>query len=342
MPTPINISASRGAAILGLSAWKTPVQVWLEIMEAREPGFCTAHNYELPIFEDSPALRWGRTFESAIIELAEKKRSENIEIKIIDREKFYDKNFMTCHIDGRYYCSEVLHEGKTTSDFYFREHFGEPGTDKVPVEYQIQCQHQMLCTGAKKVILSVLVFPRRPEEWEKLNIKPEYDKDKKQYFLMHYYNEGYFYILSPVTWARILFQMGYFHQYHINAHPELQTLMLEKYRVFWENHILTGIPPEPKIYDDIRALVRDPIGTIVTDENIERLMAEYKNIGEEISQSGPLAKRREQIKVSVLDWMRSASVTLDDDSTDKWLLRDNTGRKIVSYGKDKNGRLGFR
>jgi predicted phage-related endonuclease len=39
MPTPINISASRGAAILGLSDYQTPVQVWLQIMESRDPGF---------------------------------------------------------------------------------------------------------------------------------------------------------------------------------------------------------------------------------------------------------------------------------------------------------------
>ena len=332
MPLPINISASRGAAILGLSAWSTPVQVWLQIMESRYPGFCEKHNYQLPEFEYNAAMRWGHAFESSIIELAENK----IGIEIVEREQLYTKDFLTCHIDGRYHIGDVLHEGKTTNFRYYRENFGEPGTDRVPVEYQIQCQHQMICTGAEKVILSVLVFPRMVTDFEEMGINVEQDSTGD------YWIKSDTFVNLCTVWARVLNEMGFFHQYEIIANRDLQSLMIEKYNDFWNNHVLTGIPPEAKSYDDIRALVREPIGTIIANDEIVRLMSEFKNIGSEISTTGPLAKRREQIKVDVLKYMASAGAVIDDESCDKFILRDNTGKKIASYGHNKNGIFIFR
>ena len=331
MPLPINISASRGAAILGLSQYQTPVSVWLNIMESRQPGFCAEHNYELPVFDDSAALRWGRSFEYAVTELAEMKQNN----KIINREKLSHANleYITCHQDGQYEQGErdpwekILHEGKTTSAFYFRDHFGEPGTDQVPMEYQIQCQHQMICTGAEEVILSVLIFPRRVEELEEIGWEVWQDTNKNFMLRNNISND----VALTVDWAVILNQLGYFHQFHIHALPELQNLMLIHYRDFWENHVLTGIPPEPKTYDDIKALCPVAAGTIIGDEEIERFAAEYKNITSEIGTSGPLYKRKEQIRVEILKRMRNADKTMDEDSEKKWVLRSRDGKKLFQY-----------
>lgn len=342
MATPINISASRGAAILGLSKWKTPVQTWIEIMEARQPGFCEKNNYELPVFEYNAVMRWGHAFEDAVIELSEQKSG----YKITDRERYYTFiEYITCHIDGEYFIPKTagitqLHEGKTASYFYWKDNFGEPGTDKIPIEYQIQCQHQMICTGAEKVILSVLVFPKRVEEWEEMGW--EIIHSSVAYPLGCYLLSNKNIQINPFDWAKTLDQMGYFHQYEINAHPELQKNMIEKYTEFWNNYIIPGKEPIPQTYDDIKALCREPLGTIIADENIERLMAEYKNIKSEISGSGPLSKRTEQIKVQVLNYMRKEESTLDDDTTDKWILRNRQGQKIGSYGKNKKGSFVFR
>ena len=397
MSTPINISASRGAAILGLSSWKTSVQSWLEIMEARQPGFCKKHGYEMPEFEETAAIRWGNAFESAIIELAERMQDD----KIIDREMFLKKyDCITCHIDGKYLMqgckkgkpdeiikpidyndidwrkkySIFLHEGKTTSFYYWKDNFGDPGTDKISVEYQIQTQHQMICTGAEKAILSVLVFPRRVEEWEEMGWMPTQETyNKKNYFLK---NNKEYQIIDPKYWAIYLDQMGYFHQYIIAPHPELQQKMIEKYTEFWNENVLKEIPPEPQDYADIKALCPEPIGTILADyklkckkcnhewrsyfrdeicpecnsdkeeitvlENIAGMMSEYKNIKSEISKSGELGKRADQIKVQILDYMRNSGYTEDDESKDKWILRTQDGKKIASYGRNKKGILTFR
>ena len=343
MSTPINISASRGAAILGLSKWKTPVQVWLEIVESREPGFCAKNNYELLVKEENPSMRWGTAFESAIIELAKMKEG----CIIHNQEKYFNKHIhkgnkreeqvITCHIDGQFSeTGQPLHEGKTTTLFYFADNFGEDGTDQVPMEYQIQCQHQMICTGADKVILSVLVFPKRPEEWEDKN------------WIVKIHNNEWIMVdgngitHNQISWAKTLSEMGFFHQFTITAHPKLQKSMMKHYSDFWFNNVLKQIPPDPINIDDIKLLCREPVGTIIADENIERQLSELENIKTEIGQGGSLSKRAAQIKLSILEYMRSAEKTIDTESDKKWILRGSDGKKLATYGKNKNGEMYFR
>ena len=344
MSLPINISASRGAAILGLSKYQTPVQVWLQIMESRNPGFCAKNNYQLPVVEDNPSMRWGSAFESAIIELAERKSGND---KIEEHEKYFfeplkkgkklESEVITCHIDGRYRHRTVIHEGKTTTLFYFADNFGEDGTDQVPIEYQIQCQHQIICTGAEKVILSVLVFPKRPEEWEEMGIKFYIAHDSNTYIATKD-NFG----LTISSWAHALDQMGFFHQFTITANAKLQKSMIKHYSDFWFNNVLKAVPPEPIDISDIKLLCREPVGTIIADENIERQINELDNIKSEIGKGGSLAKRADQIKLSVLEYMRGAEKTLDQESDKKWILRGSDGKKLASYYSDKNGNMIFR
>jgi len=305
---PSGISASRGAAILGLSKWSTPVEVWLKIMEEREPGFCEANGYEKPEHETNMVLEMGLAFEDAVCTLAAKKVEYGAEIW--KREKFSQHTvleYVTCHQDGEYINCEThgtLHEGKTTSIFYYRDNFGEPGTDRIPQEYAVQVQHQMLCTGIDECILSVLVFPFRQDTIEEIPA-------------------------DPLKWAAILDEMGYFHQYHIQADPELQNKMLEKYRKFWERHVLTGKPPRARTYRDIRRLVKAPQGTIVATKQLERWSSEYKDIGEEIALAN---KRKAELKTNILEFMRTrADVPIDDESVERWILRDRKGRRLHSY-----------
>lgn len=356
MPTPINISASRGASILGISNWKTQVETWLEIKEARDPGFCEKNGYELPVFQDNPQLRWGKAFEDSIVELAESKAG----IKINAREKLFAykiTNLMssndiaqlnpmiTCHIDGWYGVkkNEPLHEGKTTSAYYFRENFGEPGTDKVPVEYQVQCQHQMACTGAKEVILSVLVFPNRVDDWEEMGWIPE---EGSYWTLERYENDNYMKSIDSIEisdWAKTLNEMGYFHQYHIKRNDDVIDKMISKYTEFWERYIIRNEIPEISGMNDIKKLFREPIGTVVATEQIERWNSEEKMLNDEIKE---LKKRADQLKSLQLEYLMECSKAdnyeIDDDSQEKIVLRGIDGRKLHSYGKDKSGKLVFR
>lgn len=343
MPIPVNISASRGAKILGISKWGTPVDVWLEIMEGLEPGFCAKNNYELPEFPDNASIRWGLAFEDAIVKLAEDKADE----KIVDRELLYTHSkydFITCHIDGKYFIINPLrlHEGKTTTIFSYNAEWGEPGTDRVPLDYRVQTEHQALCTGAKEIIISVLVFPRRPEEWEEMGWIPELSNDGESTYNLNKYdknnNAEFSEEINPCQWAEIFAQAGYFHQYTIKADCALQTMMLDYYVNWWEKHVINKIPPEPKTVSDVKKLIKEPVGTIICPEELERWAKEYKMWNEEISRA---TKRKEQIKTHFLKYghkMQGAGNNpKDDDSVEKWIFQNEYGEKLFSYNGKRFG-----
>lgn len=334
--TPIGLSASRGAAILGLSKWSTPFEVWQKISESRQPGFNEKHGYKYPEYEESSVMRWGKAFENSVIRLAEEATGK----KIKDREKLYSVEYsnlvdkiedldpiITCHIDGWYGSgdTEPLHEGKTAGFFYYKDNFGKPGTDKIPRIYQIQTQHQMLCTGADEVIVSVLVFPKSVDEWEKEGV--EVKRNFSGGWFLHTENH----IISINDWARVLYEMGYWATYPIKRNQPLINLMIKKYTAFWKDHVLTGIPPKSQTYDDIKRMTPEPVGTIIATPQLERWAVEYKEIGKETSDTGPLNKRRQQLKVLILDWMRAQDSVIDDDSRERTLLMDSRGHKLISF-----------
>lgn len=340
---PIGISGSRAAAILGMSPWATPFSVWQDIMEGRTPGFNAGRKYDYEAFEGNASTRWGLAFEDAIIKLAEGKASEIID----NREKEYKHkklDYVTCHIDGNYHLytpldRHKLHEGKTTTAYGFGDKWGDPGTDKIPIEYQIQVQHQMLCTGADSVIVSVLVFPKRPDDWEEMGMRIEEFEDGTYGITSDSMNGK---CNDPMFFASALLAMGYFHQYTVPANHDLQQLMLHKYREWWTKYVLAETPPEPANYADIRAMITEPVGTIIVNDDTARWFKEYKSIGSEIGSGGNLAKRRDQLKVLILKNARALESTLDDESTDKWIFRDDQGNKLGSYGRTAKGTMVFR
>ena len=249
---PNGISASRAAAVLGLSEYQTQVSVFQLIMEEREPGWNEKHGFVLPAPPDNAAIRWGTAFESAVTGLAEKAAGQ----RIAGRERFFsigfdgkrgkaggrDKHPLSCHVDGIYKGDFILHEGKTASSFMFREKWGKPGTDRVPEGYYCQAQHQMICTGAEQVIVSVLVFPETPEAWDGMGWEAYQDFkrpgkgkwmlrriDKRHDMPDEDYDVVDIESRSPEKWAAVLAEMGFFHRYPVPAKPSLHAAMIERY-----------------------------------------------------------------------------------------------------------------
>jgi len=314
---PIGISASRGAAILGLSNYKSPVAAWIELCEQRRPGFCEERGYALPEHADSAAIRFGHAFEYAVIRLAEEhvtSINDNGSIGINDREKFFQRDFMTCHLDG-IYSSGKIHEGKTTNLRTFRANWGDPGTDQIPREYQVQVQHQMLCSGIDNAIVSVLVFPLMADEMESAGFDMSYTH----------------------TLARSLQQIGLFHQYHVTKNERVQNLLIEKYTDFWNNYVLPEICPPVTIYDDVKLLIPSPTGEILATDRLEELATEYGQIA---SQVDVLKSRQDEIKTEFARVISEAPKQAGEP--DKISIYGSAGRKIASYNRDKRGNCTLR
>ena len=322
--TPIGISASRGAAILGLSKYKSPLVAWLEIMEARKPGFCQLKGYTKPERIDPFAeplnpktapLRWGLAFEGAICDIV-----GNVE----NREKAFqhpDHDFITCHIDGLK--NGRLQENKTAFDMAYKMGWGELGSDMIPIDYAVQVQHQMMCSGIKNTDVNVLVFPRSQAEFEKLGYMVDLD-DNCLYKGSKAYSK-----LDFVNWLSIL---GYFHHYHVESSPSAQKDILERYFYFWNENVLKEIEPPVKGYDDIKWLIPSPEGEIEADKEMSELWSELVDIEAE-ADSGK--KRVEQIKDEFAKYVQYKT---PKDSAEKGKLNCYYGsRKLFSISRPKPG-----
>jgi len=370
----IGISAGKGATILSkeFNPYQTEFSIWQGWIEKIHPGINSDMGFIMPERPDGPALRWGLAFEDAICKLAEEKH----ETEIIDKETFWhnkDNVSILGYIDGAY--NDIsgnylkLHEGKTTSFFYWKNNFGEPGTGRVPASYQIQCQHYMILTGAAETILSVLVFPKRVDEFEKegwtTNNLNELVKLNDMYACVD--------IINPTNWAKTLDEMGYFHQYKIQANTRLQKMMLRAYHEWWKKYIIGCIPPEPENYDDIIRMCNAPVGTIICyDEDLcNRKTSVYKEINSDIKK---LNQDKSDIRLDVLNYARNNThqtvqtcpvdrhmtyelctgqcgldrciigdkvSAIDENSKDKWLILTPDGKKVASWS-NKNGKFSFR
>lgn len=341
---PIGISASRGASVLGESPYESQFEIWQIIQEQREPGFNEARGFKLPEFKENAFIRFGRAFEDSIIDLAEKKYNVN---PIRMREKFFTHKkykFITAHIDGAYLKPKkrkikYLHEGKTTFDWVFKTKWGNPGSDIIPIEYFIQGQHQMLCTGADYVIFSVLVFPKSAIDWENEDIQIYYNNSN--YYLKLGFEKDFHFVDCKV-WARYLNQMGFFHQFTIKRDDRIIEGMLDAYNDFWHDNILEKKEPEGKTYEDLKRIITNPFGSIIINEKIEDMIYEYKDINKELSKSGIMAKRKEQLKALILDESRKLDKVLDDESKSKIIFYNQKGDKMAAYGINKNGSTYFK
>jgi hypothetical protein len=247
---------------------------------------------------------------------------------VIEREKLYTHpgyEFLTAHIDGRFRKSGKLLENKTTSAFYFKDNFGEPGTDQVPLSYQLQCQLQLMVTGASECILNVLVFPKRVDDWVSEGWTPTLGKDGKTWSLV-----GNGRKLAPIAWASTLDAMGYFHSFVITPNHALQDDMIAAAKDFWNVHIIGEEIPTAENYGDIRRKYREPVGTVVATDQLEEYSREYKDIGKEMTQ---ISKRKDQLKTLLVQGMADGGAVVDKDSEDRWILRDKTGKKLHSFTK---------
>jgi putative phage-type endonuclease len=142
------IGGSDIGAILGLSRFKTPLEVWME-----KTGKETKKADSLP-------LRFGSFAEDFVAN--EYSRATGFEL--LHDESIYlhlEHSYMSAHID-RFVLGDQdalipnrILECKTASPFTFGD-WGEIGSDEVPMSYLCQCIWYMAITGIDKTDLAVL------------------------------------------------------------------------------------------------------------------------------------------------------------------------------------------
>lgn len=134
------IGGSDAGAVLGISPWKTPLQVYMDKVGATDP------------IQDNDSMFWGRTLEPVIRQRYADVTNRKVVVPdtLITHPKF---EFMIGNLDGITSDNRVL-EIKTARS---AEGWGEPGSNEIPDSYMIQVQHYMLITAIPVADVAVLI-----------------------------------------------------------------------------------------------------------------------------------------------------------------------------------------
>jgi putative phage-type endonuclease len=148
-----HIGSSDIAAVIGISPFKTAMQLYEEKLGISEPEY----NPEKEI-----RLKRGTRFEPLIVAQYEEEYYAEIVAKNV-RYTHPEYEFLAAEIDaeqdmtGGMRLGEIMNvEIKSASSFMSKK-FGEQGTDDIPDYYAAQVTYGMLCTGRKNARLVVLL-----------------------------------------------------------------------------------------------------------------------------------------------------------------------------------------
>lgn len=245
------IGGSDIGAILGISKYRTPLEVWME-----KTGKETK-------VQDSLPLRFGSFAE----EFVASEYSKATGVALLHDESIYIHHkypYMSAHIDrfvlgdGEKLPPTKILECKTANPFA-QSNWGEAGSDQVPMSYLAQCVWYMAITAIEKTDLAVL------------------------------------------------FGNSDFRIYQIERDLELEKLILEKAREFWQNHVLTDVAPAAQTTSDYQTLFKKeaPGKTIEANAQTLELLGRLQILNQNIQiQEDEVC----QIKKLIMEQMQDAQI----------------------------------
>jgi putative phage-type endonuclease len=135
------IGGSDAPAVMGMSKWKTPLDVFLE------------KRGEAPEVLDSEPMKWGRLLEPIVRQEYAERSGQVVRLAPNEVIRAPHLPFMLCTPDGVTENGR-LYEGKCART---SEGWGEPGTDEIPEAYLIQVQHSLIVTKLSVADVAVLI-----------------------------------------------------------------------------------------------------------------------------------------------------------------------------------------
>jgi len=139
----LGIGGSDVGAILGLSPWKSPLDVYYEKIGEAGPSMASERMY------------WGQRLEAVVAEEYCARHQRQVRRK---KQTIVDKRrpWMRANIDRIVLRLDRLLECKTTGERN-ADQWGEPGSDQIPTLYMAQCQHYLVVTELPAIDVAVLI-----------------------------------------------------------------------------------------------------------------------------------------------------------------------------------------
>jgi putative phage-type endonuclease len=141
---PMTIGGSRAAACLGVSPYQTPVEAYLRILGEVEDDLANVEH-----------IYWGNQLEDILAN--EYAKREDCKVRRRNAAIVHPEHkWMVAHIDRERIGSKRVVEIKTGSE-YMSHKWGEPGSDQIPDEYNLQVHHYMALGGYQGADVGVLL-----------------------------------------------------------------------------------------------------------------------------------------------------------------------------------------
>lgn len=134
------MTASKAAAVLGLSPWRTPLELWHEMRGTGEPQ------------PTNNAMRRGHYLEPAILAWW---RDQHPEVTDYAEQVWMPLgDWAGCTVDAAGTTgASVIVEAKSTASW---KGWGKPGTDAIPPYYMAQVSFQLALTGADRCYVAAI------------------------------------------------------------------------------------------------------------------------------------------------------------------------------------------
>lgn len=266
------LGGSEIAAVMGISPWQTPIELWKDKTGRAEPRPVD------PIREG--ILRRGQRLEPIVRAMAiDKLRERGLQVDLVAKNRrYYDAELPwltseidfelvlngVAEIDGadvRFDDEPITADCKTAAGFA-RRSWGAEGTDAMPLYYAAQFMQGLGLTGRRRCLCAALIG------------------------------------LDDVA------------LYWVERDDVTIAAMRERAQTFWTDHVLADVPPDPIRYSDIRELYPIDNGRTVeaTDEVAEAARA-HRSLGKQIK---ALEAQRDALALQIGDYLQDfKTLTVD-------------------------------
>jgi len=219
------LGGSDAAAVMGLSPWATPVELWEQKTGRKKK--------DAPSPSMQKVYDRGHRLEPFIRDMVvDKLRANGLDVELVTYNERYvdpEHDFLSCEIDfelrltGEVVIGDevvmldgehVNGDAKSVTGFA-RKKWGEEDTEDVPIEYAAQFMHGLMITGRRLCLVAAL------KSFDDVGI------------------------------------------YWVRRDDETIDGMRQKLVSFWVDHVLADVPPDPLDFDDIKALFPSDNGKAV-------------------------------------------------------------------------------
>lgn len=140
-----SIGGSDAAVAIGISPYRTPLDLYFEKTGLKEPEDIS----------DVNAVYWGNRLEDIVAEEYARRTGHTIEVEA-GTLTHPTHSFMTAHLDRRVIDPTRILECKT-ANAYLEKEWGDPISDEIPLAYIVQVQHCLAVDNSQDADIAVLI-----------------------------------------------------------------------------------------------------------------------------------------------------------------------------------------